>query len=105
MTVLREPNRVKGVQSEAAEAKAAPEAMPPAPITITEQEVLFSTAAAVPVRSRTIRWWSKVTGVALAAVHRTFLTSTPDGVKPRRHYPQRYEFLESARLAREMDRL
>jgi hypothetical protein len=74
---------------------------PRSPILITEKEVLFSTAAAVPVWPRTIHWWPAATHLVLAATHRMFL----HGVEPRQHHPKRYEFLERACLAREMDRL
>ncbi len=81
------------------------EAVSPAPILIIEQEVVFSTAAAMPLRPKTIHWWSEMTGVAFGAVHRMFLSSTPDARQPRQYYPKRYEFLEHSCMAREMDRL
>jgi hypothetical protein len=81
------------------------EAAPPALILITEKEVVLSTAAAVPVRPTTMRWWPRATRVVLAAMHRMFLTSTPDHHQPPRHYPRRYGFLERSCLEREMDRL
>jgi hypothetical protein len=54
-----------------------------APILITEQQVLFSSAAAVSISS-------KKTADERAAKHR--------------HYPQHYVFLEQALMAREMER-
>jgi hypothetical protein len=68
-------------------------------VLITEQEVVFSTAAAVGLHRKNI-------GRRLAAsMLRLFATST-DGSRPRpRDYPKRYEFLEHARMGRETDRL
>ena len=70
---------------------------------------LCSTAAIsgtpLRVRPRAIHWWSEVTGVALAAIHRMQLTSRADGRQPRQYCPKRYAFLEDSCMAREMDRL
>jgi hypothetical protein len=82
-----------------------PAAVSPAPVLITEKEVLFSTTAAVPLRPTTTRWWPKATGVLLAAMHQTWLASRTDARQPRQDYPKRYEFLERSCMAREMDRL
>jgi hypothetical protein len=64
---------------------------------ITQQEVVFSTAAALPsrraTRSRRLIDAIRVVG---AALHRP---------PARRHYPQRSGYLELSRMAREMDRL
>jgi hypothetical protein len=61
-----------------------PAADPSAAVLITEQEVLFGTAAAAPATRNTSRKSSR----------------------PRRkNLPKRYEFLERARMAREMDKL
>jgi hypothetical protein len=67
-------------------------AVRPAPTLITEQEVLFATAAAV--RPPTTRWWRRMF-VAIGTAARP----------PQRHYPRRYDFIEDARMAREMYRL
>ena len=75
------------------------------PILITEQEVAFSTAAALGTRPRTSRWWIKATRVIAAGLRPNFLTSAADSRLPRRYYPPRYDFIEDARMAREMDRL
>jgi hypothetical protein len=64
----------------------------PAPTLITEQEVLFATAAAV--RPPTTRWW-----------RRMFVTIGAAARPPQPHYPRRYDFIEDARMAREMYRL
>ena len=87
------------------EAKPAPAAVSVVPVLITEQQVLFSTAAAVPVRPTRVRWWPKATAAVFAAMHSTLLTSKGDSPEPRQDYPRRYEFLERSCMARAMDRL
>jgi hypothetical protein len=62
------------------------------PVLITEQRVLFSTAAAMPVRPATTRWWIQATHVIAAALRQTF-------------FPDRYSYLDDALMAREMLRL
>jgi hypothetical protein len=68
-----------------------------APIFITPQEVVFSTAAAMSSRpastSRRVIDAIRVVGAALRRP------------TARRHCPQRINFLEQSRMAREMDRL
>ncbi len=67
------------------------------PVLITEQEVSFSTAAAVPVRPASIfRRLIDAIRVVGAALHRP---------PARRHQLFDSSFLESSRMAREMDRL
>ena len=70
------------------------------PVLIAEQEVVFSTAAAVRVRPATTRR-------GLIAVQRgVFVDSTANAERPRRHYPpSRDSFLEHAAMAREMHKL
>ena len=70
------------------------------PVVITEQEVLFSTAAAVPLpRTKPI---SRV----IAGLRVMFLSSSESPRPPRHHYPPRfYGFLEDAAMEREMHRL
>jgi hypothetical protein len=73
-----------------------------APILITEQEVLLSTAAAVTVLSKkTAERW-----IALLRPHRLFNHSSADErVAKHKHYPHHhYVFLEQALMAREMER-
>ena len=72
-----------------------------APILITEQEVLFSSAAAVSISSKkTAGQW-----IALLRPRRPFTRSTVDERPAKhRHYPQHYVFLEQALMAREMER-
>jgi hypothetical protein len=75
----------------------------PPPILITESEVAFSTAAAA--RPSTPPRWRRVIGVVLAIIRRVLLPSTAGAARPRQDYPRRYAYLESACMAREMDRL
>jgi hypothetical protein len=71
------------------------------PVLITEQEVRFATAAAVPLQpTKAGRRWTGVIG----AVRAMFVSST-DQPRERRHYPPRNDFLESSRMSREMYRL
>jgi hypothetical protein len=73
----------------------------PTPVLITEQEVMFATAAAVPLQPETAgRRWTDVIG----AVRAMFVSST-DQPRERRHYPPRNDYLESSRMSREMHRL
>ena len=76
-------------------------AVPEAPILITEQEVLLSTAAAVTVPSRkTAEQW-----IALLRPRRLFMHSRADErAANHKHYPHHYVFLEQALMAREMER-
>ena len=67
-----------------------------APDFITQQEVVFSTAAAMSSRPATIsRRLIDAIRVVGAALHRP---------PARRHHPQRSSYLEASRMAREMDR-
>jgi hypothetical protein len=75
------------------------------PILITEREVAFATAAAVPVPSPTTRRWTEATRIVLAAIRGMFATSTADSRPARRHYRPRTDIFEHSRMAREMYRL
>ena len=80
-----------------AEPNVVKDGMSHAPVFITQQEVVFSTAAARSSRpasiSRRVINAIRVVGAALQP-------------RPaRRHYPQRSSYLEQSRMAREMDRL
>jgi hypothetical protein len=76
------------------------EAVTQAPILITEGEVAFSTAAAVPL------WRTKPTHRVIAALRAMFLKSSVDERPAPRHYPLRRDaFLEQAAMKREMHRL
>ena len=68
-------------------------------VLITEQGVLFGTAAALPARHRHI---SRRFG---ASVRRMFPVSAQSSRPQQDDYPRRYEFLEHSLMAREMDRL
>lgn len=74
-----------------------------APTLITEQEVLFSTAAAV--LSPSTRWWTRAAHAVAVATHRMFTASSHDSQPNRRVYPPRLDFLEDSRMEREMHRL
>jgi hypothetical protein len=70
------------------------------PVVITEQAVVFSTAAAVPLPR------TKPTHKLIAALRAMFLSSSEDAPPAQRHYlPRREAFLEEAAMAREMHRL
>ncbi len=77
--------------------------LPPAPILITEHEVLFSTAAATGLRPT--RRWTDAVRIVSAATRRIFVTAPTDSRPKRRHYPPRASYLEDSRMAREMHRL
>jgi hypothetical protein len=70
---------------------------------ITEQQVLFSTTAAVALPPAKTRRWSDAVQAVTGALRAVFAASE----KPpaRRHYPKRHAWLDNALMAREMDRL
>ena len=68
-------------------------------VPITEQKVLFSTAAAVPVHRENIS--RRLTAI----MRRMFATSTDASRPRRRYYPPHEFFVEDARIEREMHRL
>ena len=82
---------------EDAEPTVVKDGMSHAPVLITPQQVVFSTAAAMSSRpasiSRRLIDAIRVVGAALPRP------------SARRHYPQRSRFFEQSRMAREMDRL
>jgi hypothetical protein len=75
------------------------------PILVTEQEVVFGTAAAVPLRPGIAHWWIRASHVVLQAIRRTSLTSTAKTRPARRHYPSRLTYLEHSYMKREIRRL
>jgi hypothetical protein len=88
-----------GAPREAVEHDAA-EVSPRVPVLITEQQVLFVTAAAVPLQpARTSRRWTKAVRASLTAA---FVTSSNEARPKRPHHPARNDFLEDSRMAREM---
>ena len=99
-------NRPDVAPADSAEGRAGVEpvvepAVAEAPILITEQQVIFGTAAAVSISSKkTAGQW-----IALLRPRRLFTRSTADErAAKHRHYPQHYVFLEQALMAREMER-
>jgi hypothetical protein len=76
------------------------EAVSQPPVLITEPQLAFSTAAAVPLPL------TKPHRGAFAALRAMFRSSSSDAQPVPRHYPPlRDEFLESAAMEREMHRL
>lgn len=73
-----------------------------APVLITEHQVLFGTAAAVPLPQR--RQHVHAVGHAVSSAVTRWLTHAVR--KPIRHdHPSRLTFLENSLMSREMDRL
>jgi hypothetical protein len=70
---------------------------------ITEQQVLFSTTAAVALPPAKTRRWSGTVSAVGTALRAMFAASE----KPpaRQHYPKRHVWLDNALMSREMDRL
>ena len=82
------------------------EAAPRTPVLITEQQVLFATAAAVPLQpAKTGRRWVEAARAIGASLRAAFVTSSNEARPKRRHYPPRNDFLEDSSMAREMLRL
>jgi hypothetical protein len=81
------------------------EVSPRTSVLITEQQVLFATAAALPQPAKTSRRWTEVVRAIGASVRAAFVTSSDDTQPKPRHYPSRNDFLEDSRMAREMMRL
>lgn len=75
-----------------------------APVLITEAEVAFSTAAAVPIPPATTGRRPGATRVAVA-VRRTLSGLATDQRTKSRHHPKRLGYLDDARMQREMRRL
>jgi hypothetical protein len=74
-----------------------------APVLITEQQVMFATAAVQPKRHSGLASW-------LGGITRLFATAKDekesDVDRPKRHGAAgRYSYIENAAMAREMDRL
>ena len=88
---------------------APPSAVSPQPnstlVLVTEQEVVFSTAAALSSPPTTIhrRWLHLTLSPRLSAAIRRIVTPLPE---PRPYYPRRESnYYEAARMAREMEHL
>ena len=73
----------------------------PEPTLITEQQVLFGTAAAVTRPPARTRGWTTLFASFATAVRRAAGPPEP----ARHHHSERYAYLETALMAREMDRL
>ncbi len=86
--VLETPSALAGVEAK------------PAPTLITEQEVVFGTAAAV--RPPSTRWWTRAARVFVST--RASVATEADSRPKQRHYPPRLDFMEDSRMAREMYR-
>jgi hypothetical protein len=75
-------------------------------VLITEQQVLFATAAALPLRpAKTSRRWAEAVRAITASLRAAFATSSDEARPKRRHYPPRTDYLHDSRMAREMMRL
>jgi hypothetical protein len=82
------------------------EASPRTPVLITEQQVLFATAAALPLQpAKTSRRWTEVVRAIGASVRAAVVTSSDEARPKRQHYPARNDYLDDSRMAREMLRL
>lgn len=98
MTELSTTSRPTTTQTTPSATRSAPVVAAPEPTLITEQQVRFSTAAALSQTPASHRHWAS----AFDAV-RGLLHSHHEPVH--RHYPQRFAYLESALMSREFDRL
>jgi hypothetical protein len=81
------------------------ETSPRTPVLITEQQVLFATAAAVPLPAKSSRRWTAAVRAIGASLIAAFATSSNEARPKRRQYPPRTDFLGDSRLSREMMRL
>jgi hypothetical protein len=82
------------------------EASPRTPVLISEQHVLFATAAAVPLRpAKTSRRWAEAARAIGASLRAAFVTSSNEAQPKRRRYPSRNDFLEDSHMLPEMLRL
>jgi hypothetical protein len=70
---------------------------------ITEQQVLFSTAAAVALPPAKTRRWSDTVDAVSTALRAMFAAA--EKRPARQHYPKRHAWLDNALMSREMDRL
>jgi len=77
----------------------------PTPVLISEHEVAFATAVALQAQPPIRRRWIDATHGLLAAVQRSFAAPAHHDRSGRREYPKHYAFLESACMARAMERL
>ena len=81
----------------------AAEVSPRVPVLITEQQVLFATAAAMPLQpAKPARRGAVAARAFGASMRATFATSSNEARPKRPHHPARNDFLEDSRMAREM---
>ena len=81
-------------------------ASPRMPVLITEQQVLFATAAGVPLQpAKTSRRWAEAAHAIGVSLRAAFVMSSNEARPKRHHYPPRTDFPEDSRMAREMLRL
>ena len=82
------------------------EALPGNKVLITEQQVLFATAAAMPLQAaKPARRWAVEALAVGASLRAKFATSSNEAQPKRRHYPSRNDFLEDSRMVRAMLRV
>src|SRR5258708_34044979 len=82
------------------------DASPRPPVLITEQQVLFGTAAALPLQpAKSRRRLTEVVRAIGASVRAAFVTSSDEAGPMRHRDPPRNDYLEDSRMAREMLRL
>jgi hypothetical protein len=82
------------------------EAAPRTPVLITERQVMFATAAAVPLQPAKIgRRWIEAVRALGAGLRAAVVTSSNDARPNPQHGPARNDYLEDSRMAREMFRL
>jgi hypothetical protein len=74
------------------------------PALITEQQVLFASATALAPAPAKTHFWSRAAHAVAAPMHAIF-TRPEKQPRPPKHYPQRFGYLESSLMSREMDRL
>jgi hypothetical protein len=73
---------------------------------ITEQKVLFATAAALPLQpAKTSRRWTEVVRAIGASLRAAVVMSSDEARPKRQHYPARNDYLDDSCMAREMLRL
>ena len=86
--------------------KPAAEASPRNPVLITEQQLLFATAAAMPLQpAKPAHRWAVEARAIGASLRATFAASSNEAQPKRRRYSSRNGFLEDSRTARELLRL
>jgi len=94
------------VEQDVVEQRADDDASPRTPVLITEKQVLFGTAAALPLQpAKSGRRWTGLLRAIGASVRAAFVTSSDEAGPMPHRYPPRNDYLEDSRMAREMLRL